>query len=244
MNDEWSIASMTDDQINSPLIIHRFSNISWYPCPSLLPLDLSQVLIAFTVLVFSLTVHEASHAWSADLLGDPTASARGRVSLRPSVHIDPIGTLAFPLVSIVSGFPPIGWGRPVPVSPGELGAAWRRKYVIIAAAGPASNLALAALAAVLIRLGLAATGFGVDQVIGRLLFTAINLNLLLVVFNLLPVPPLDGGQVIAGLLRGSDAAMFARLRPYGVVVLFALMLTGRLWTVLDPIRGALQSVLL
>jgi Zn-dependent protease len=189
-------------------------------------------------------VHEAAHAWSADLLGDPTASKLGRVSLNPAVHVDPIGTILFPLVSMISGFPLIGWAKPVPVNPSQLGVDWRRKYMMIAAAGPVSNLVLAVIAAVFIRLGLGGTGFGLDDVIGRLLFTTFNLNLLLAVFNMLPVPPLDGGNVLAGLLRGPAGAMFARLRPYGFLILYALMFTGLLWTIVDPIKGALQSILL
>ena len=206
------------------------------------PIDLNQVLIGFTVLIVSLAVHEAAHAWSADLLGDPTALRLGRMSLNPAVHVDPIGTVLFPLVSMFSGFPLIGWAKPVPVSSEPLGADWRRKLALIAAAGPASNLVLASVAAVLIRLGTGAPGFFGD--VGTLLLRAVQLNVSLAVFNMLPVPPLDAGNVLAGFLRGPVGAMFARVRPYGFLILYGLMLTGLLWTIVDPIRGALQSVLL
>ena len=105
--------------------------------------DLSAVFITFVVLLLSLTFHEAAHALSADILGDPTARRLGRVSLNPVVHIDPIGTLLFPLVALLSNFPILGWAKPVPVNPHNLQGHWKRKYMMIAAAGPASNLVLA-----------------------------------------------------------------------------------------------------
>ena len=109
-------------------------------------LDFTQILIGLSVLVASLSVHEAAHAWAADRLGDPTARLMGRLSLNPVVHIDPIGTLLFPLVAITTGLPLIGWAKPVPVDSRHLKSP-RRDFAIIAAAGPASNLVLAVAAA-------------------------------------------------------------------------------------------------
>src|ERR671938_280687 len=105
-------------------------------------INAAQIVIAFIVLLFSLTVHELAHAWTADRLGDPTARRLGRVSLNPLVHADPIGTVLFPLIAMISGAPLIGWAKPVPVDTRALRDP-RRGYVLIAAAGPASNLALA-----------------------------------------------------------------------------------------------------
>jgi Zn-dependent protease len=206
----------------------------------LLP-NLDQLLIAFVVLIGSLTVHEAAHAWSADLLGDPTASRLGRVSLNPLVHIDPIGTVLFPLLAMVAQLPLIGWAKPVPVSPHHLGRNWRQKFMLIAAAGPASNLVLASGAAVAIHLGLASTGTGLDQSMARLLFTGLTLNVLLAVFNLLPIPPLDGGNVLAGLLPGRAADLLDRLRPFGFLILYALLLTGVFGRFVEPIATAVVS---
>ena len=117
----------------------------------MLDINFAQVFIAFIVLLFSLTVHEMAHAWTADRLGDPTARLLGRVSLNPIVHADLIGTVLFPLLALVSGVPLIGWAKPVPVNIGRL-RHQRRDYVLVAAAGPASNLVLAFVAAVALRL--------------------------------------------------------------------------------------------
>ncbi len=190
-------------------------------------INIAQVLISFVVLVFSLTVHESAHAWAADRLGDPTARALGRVSLNPIVHIDPIGTILFPLVGMLApGLPLIGWAKPVPV------ATWRfekprRDYLMVAAAGPVSNLALAFLGAVALRLaGPDAGGRVLAAPVALIAWAALSINLLLAIFNLLPIPPLDGSTVLAGLLPERMAVGLDRLRPYGFVLLYALMLSG------------------
>ena len=114
-------------------------------------INFAQLFIAFTVLLFSLTVHEMAHAWTADRLGDSTARLLGRVSLNPLVHVDPIGTVVFPLMAMVSGFPLLGWAKPVPVNVRQL-RRQRNDYVLVAAAGPASNLVLAVVASTLLAL--------------------------------------------------------------------------------------------
>jgi Zn-dependent protease len=113
----------------------------------LLDIDVAQIFIAFIVLLFSLTVHECAHAWTADRLGDPTARLLGRLSLNPLVHADLIGTVVFPIVAMVANAPLIGWAKPVPVSIRRL-RHQRRDYVLVAAAGPASNLMLAVTVAI------------------------------------------------------------------------------------------------
>ncbi|HEY3382363.1 MAG TPA: site-2 protease family protein [Vicinamibacterales bacterium] len=192
-------------------------------------INFGQVFISFLVLVFSLTVHESAHAWAADRLGDPTARLLGRVSLNPLVHADPIGTLLFPLVGLVTGAPLIGWAKPVPV------ATWRfdhprRAYLLVAAAGPISNLLLAFIAAAVIHVPLPlAPGSSTSAVIipmWKMVAVALQVNLLLAIFNMLPIPPLDGSSVLAGVLPERLAAQFDRLRPYGFVLLYALLLSG------------------
>jgi Zn-dependent protease len=204
-------------------------------------INLAQIFIAFIVLLFSLTVHEMAHAWTADRLGDPTARLLGRVSLNPMVHADLIGTIVFPLMAMVSGVPLIGWAKPVPVNTRHLRHP-HRDYMIVAAAGPASNLAMAILAAVLLRvLPISPVTLGEPNVsapVAALLGQALRLNVLLAVFNMIPIPPLDGGNVLSGLLPGRVAYRFnAIVRPYGFLLLYALMLTrGFEYLVIPPSR--------
>ena len=205
-----------------------------------------EVFIIFLVLLFSLTVHEAAHALTADRLGDPTARLLGRVSLNPAVHVDPIGTIVFPLIAIITNLPVLGWAKPVPVNVTRLRGHWKRKYMLIAAAGPASNLGLAVIASILLhvipvsgRLAEAALG-----PLGAVLREAVYLNVLLAVFNMVPVPPLDGGNVLAGVLRGPVADMYDRLRPYGFIILYGLMFTGILTMIILPPAQFLLSWLL
>jgi Zn-dependent protease len=212
------------------------------------PIDPVQVLLAFLVLIVSLSVHEAAHAWSADRLGDNTARLLGRVSVNPMVHIDVIGTVVFPLVSMVSGLPLIGWAKPVPVDLRNLGFDWRRKWMLVAAAGPASNLVIAAAAAIVFRLmpagGLDGEALASGSPVSRVLLRVVTLNVLLAVFNMIPVPPLDGGNVLSGLLTGPAAAAFDKLRPYGFLILYGLLLTGVLWALVDPVQTVVLRWLL
>jgi Zn-dependent protease len=180
-----------------------------------LNIDPLAAVIGFGVLLISLTIHEAAHAWTADRLGDPTARMLGRVSLNPLVHMDPIGTLLLPLIAAFSHLPLIGWAKPVPVATRNLRHP-RRDFMLVAAAGPISNLLQAVVAAVLLR---------VSPVTG-VLYLAVEINLLLAFFNLIPVPPLDGGNVMLGLLPPRAAAAYSQVRQYGFIVLYALLLTG------------------
>jgi Zn-dependent protease len=208
-------------------------------------LDLARLLIGFTALLFSLTVHEAAHAWSADILGDSTARRLGRVSLNPAVHIDPIGTLLFPLVALFTGLPLIGWAKPVPVNSANLHGHWQRKFMMIAAAGPASNIVLAVLGALGLRMiGWDGGATPATEQIRIFLSIMVVLNVLLAVFNMLPVPPLDGGNVLSGLLRGRAAELFNSMRPFGMIVLYALLISGILWQIVGPVQDAILDTLL
>ncbi len=199
-------------------------------------IDFTQVFIVFAILLLSLTIHEAAHAWSADRLGDSTARRLGRVSFNPMVHVDPIGTILFPLIALTTGLPILGWAKPVPVNVQQLGPSWKQKFMAIAAAGPASNILIAVVCSIALRVmeASASEGGGAVGLAGAVLVMAIRLNVLLAVFNMLPIPPLDGGNVVAGLLHGRAAQAFDGLRAYGFIVLYALMFSGILWQLIAP----------
>ncbi|HEY1911286.1 MAG TPA: site-2 protease family protein [Vicinamibacterales bacterium] len=210
----------------------------------MLDINFAQIFIAFAVLLFSLTVHEMAHAWTADALGDPTARLLGRVSLNPIVHADLFGTVIFPLVAMVSGAPLLGWAKPVPVNGRQLRHP-RRDFMLVAAAGPASNLVMAMTAALLLALlPISPQTLGEPTVtvpLAAILSQTMRLNVLLAVFNMVPIPPLDGGNVLAGLLPATLAVTFNRIRPYGFILLYALILTnGFDYIVVPPYRYILS----
>jgi Zn-dependent protease len=202
-----------------------------------LDISFAHIFIALLVLLFSLTVHESAHAWTASRLGDPTARLLGRISLNPAVHIDPIGTVLLPVLATVTGAPIIGWAKPVPVMIRNL-ARGRRDYLLVAAAGPLSNLLLAICASIALKMipvsPVALGEINVTVPLAILCRTALEINLLLAVFNMIPIPPLDGGNVLAGLLPDHLADQFDRIRPYGFVLIYVLMLTGVLSRLVVP----------
>lgn len=209
-------------------------------------IDLGQVFFVFLVLLFSLTVHEAAHAWSAEKLGDRTARSLGRVSFNPLVHIDPIGTILFPLLALVANLPVLGWAKPVPVDTRNLGSAWKEKFMAIAAAGPASNLVLATAAAILFVFVGPESRFDADgreSPLALVLDRTIRINVLLAVFNMIPIPPLDGGNVLSGLLRGRASDLFDSIRPFGFLILYALLFTDVLFRIIGPPFNFIISLL-
>ena len=204
-------------------------------------IDLLAAALGFGVLLISLTIHEAAHAWSADKLGDPTARMLGRVSLNPIVHIDPIGTLLLPIIATLTGLPLIGWAKPVPVAVRNLRNP-RRDFMIVAAAGPISNILQAIVASLVFRAVLAA-GVGQPLVLS-VLGEAVLVNLMLAFFNLIPVPPLDGGNVALGLLPQRVAALYGQVRQYGFLILYALMYTGTASAIIFPPTNFFMRILL
>ena len=206
--------------------------------------DIGQLLVILPVLLLSLTIHEAAHAVTANWYGDPTARRLGRISLNPAVHVDPVGTVILPLLGILAGGFVFGWAKPVPVNPANLRRP-RQDFLVIAAAGPASNIVLAIGASwLLAAVGLEAAG-GWAGAVATFAFAMLQLNLLLAVFNMIPVPPLDGGNVLAGLLPEWLAEPWDRLvRPWGFVILLVLMATGSLYRIIGPPMSLLMGWLL
>ena len=201
------------------------------------PLSPIEIIVRFTALILSLSFHEAAHAWTANRLGDPTAKMLGRLTLNPIAHVDWIGTVLFPLVAMISNLPLIGWAKPVPVNGLNLRDP-RRDFAVVALAGPVSNVILAVGAAVLRAIAGAIMphdAFATELVMFALAYF-IGLNVLLAVFNLIPVPPLDGGNVLLGVLPGAAARVYQQIRPLGFVILYALLLTGILWDIIGPIN--------
>jgi Zn-dependent protease len=207
-----------------------------------LNIDPIAVAVSFGVLLLSLTIHEAAHAWTADKLGDPTARALGRVSLNPLVHIDWIGTVLLPLIAILSRLPLIGWAKPVPVMLRNLRHP-RRDFMIVAAAGPISNLLQAVVFAVVLRAVWDPDAPDGPGLFAQVLRLAVYINLLLAFFNLIPVPPLDGGNVMLGLLPPNLAAVYDNLRNYGFIILYALMFTGAASAFIMPPTNFMMRIL-
>lgn len=207
--------------------------------------ELAQTLAVWALpVLFAITFHEVAHGWVARALGDSTAAMMGRLSLNPLKHVDPVGTILVPLVFLLlPGNFLFGWAKPVPVSARNL-AHPRRDMALVAAAGPLANLAMAFAWALLLKAALLQdSGEGLWLGLKLMAGAGILVNLVLMALNLLPVPPLDGGRVAAGLLPKSWALQFDRVEPYGLVILLALMFTGLLGPLISPVMGFVQALL-
>jgi Zn-dependent protease len=198
--------------------------------------DIQLLAILILPVLFAITVHEAAHGWAAGHLGDRTARMLGRVTLNPLKHIDPIGTLLVPLATFfLTGFL-FGWAKPVPVDARNLGKP-RRDMALVALAGPGSNLVMALLWGLAIKAALALWHLSpwVAQPLAYMGAAGVLINVLLMVINLVPLLPLDGGRVLTALLPPRLALPFARLEPYGLLVLVVLLVTGVLGVLLNPL---------
>jgi Zn-dependent protease len=189
--------------------------------------DIFRIVVQFAVVLFAISVHESAHAWSADKCGDPTARRMGRVTLNPIAHIDLFGTIIFPILLAVMGAPVFGWAKPVMVNPNNFRNR-RRDGMIVSAAGPVSNI-LVSLAVIALLLAffqpLMAASNPTLMLLLKIATYLLMINIFLAVFNLIPVPPLDGSGILEGLLRGEALAWYEKIKPYGFFILIFIMYT-------------------
>jgi Zn-dependent protease len=203
------------------------------------PAQVSQFILSMVAFLFSASVHESAHAWTSSYFGDDLARSQGRISLNPAVHIDPIGTLLFPAIAFFTHVPLLGWAKATPVNP----LAWRNKRVAnfwVSAAGVICNFIMAIIAGIAIRLlysfeiiaigdsGLipATTTSLVAVGAVSLLQTFFMVNLMLGIFNLFPIPPLDGSGILASVLGPSFESSMDQLQQFGFLLLFVALFTG------------------
>jgi Zn-dependent protease len=193
--------------------------------------------------LFAVTLHEVAHGWMARYFGDHTAEMLGRLSLNPLRHIDPVGTVLVPGFLLALGLPLFGWAKPVPVALSALRSP-RRAAIIVALAGPAANIFMALLwCAVLGTVLRVDGGVMVNRWIEQMAQAGILVNAVLVVFNLLPIPPLDGGRVLAGVLPPRIGAGLTRIEPIGMFIVVGLSVTHLFGWLFDPTYRAIGQII-
>lgn len=200
---------------------------------------IQEIIILAPPLLFSLTLHEYAHGYVAKLFGDPTASNMGRLTLNPLKHLDPIGVICFILIKI-------GWAKPVPVDPRYFKDP-RRDMIWVSLAGPGINFVLAIISVLMVKLLFATSSlwpFFIISPLIKMLGASIWINLLLAVFNLLPLPPLDGSKILMGLLPEKTAVSYARIEPYGFLIMLVLFYTGILPKIILPVISFAQRLIM
>ncbi|HWP43224.1 MAG TPA: site-2 protease family protein [Blastocatellia bacterium] len=213
-------------------------------------IDIGNLILWFVVFLFSLSFHEAAHAWTSEKFGDDTGRLQGRITLNPLPHIDPLGTILFPLIGSLTGIPLLGWAKPVQTNP----LLWRDKTkanIWVSAAGPISNFILLSIAFIILKamltFGVAAYGNNLYNLVvpmpdqpafmepfSKLISIMLWLNLALGIFNLIPIPPLDGSHVLESVLPYQMAQAYAQIRPYGFLLLIGLLYLGVFSTIFWP----------
>ncbi|HET7569703.1 MAG TPA: site-2 protease family protein [Gammaproteobacteria bacterium] len=207
-------------------------------------LNLIQKIVIWAIpVLFAITLHEVAHGWAARRLGDPTAQMLGRLTLNPIKHIDPIGTVLVPALMLILGGFLFGWAKPVPITARNFKNP-RRDMALVALAGPLSNLAMGIIWAVIIRFGVMINSQWLSVPLVLMGEAGVLINAILLVVNLLPLPPLDGGRVLTGLIPPRMAAQVDRIEPFGFVIIIALLVTGVLNIIVAPPINALRIGLL
>jgi Zn-dependent protease len=201
-------------------------------------------LTLYLVLLFSLSVHESAHAWTALKEGDPTAQSRGRISLNPLVHMDIVGTVVLPLLMIFSGSGFLfGWAKPCPVDPRRF-RHLKRGQIVVSGAGPLSNLLLAIVFTAALFVVVRVVPGPLPPAVAEGLALAIGLNIVLALFNLVPLPPLDGSHIVQWALPNGLGHRYIRaIAPYGGFILLALLVTGVLSRLIGPVYGVVMRFL-
>ena len=204
-------------------------------------LDTVQMIAVSAIpIIFAITVHEAAHGYAAKYFGDMTAYQQGRISLNPIKHIDPVGTIVVPAITLVLGGILFGWAKPVPVDFGRLRHP-KKDMLWVAAAGPGSNLVMIILWALVVKFSILMP----DSAALPLAFmgaVGIKINAILMVLNLLPILPLDGGRIAVSLLPNPLAYKYAQLERYGFFIILALIFSGILWMIMNPFISAVLNI--